>query len=269
MQHLKLIKEFDSEVFREQIKGIFDKGESVAVKLHMGEKNNPYYLKAPIVKKIVDVLIELELKPFLFDSVVLYAGPRDSKQGYEEVAKEHGFGEVGCPVVIGDKGVTVETKNLKVQVCKELVEADGMLVLSHVKGHCNSGFGGAIKNLGMGGVIPESKSDIHQAKESSFDDLLAQGAQAVLKAVGEKVFYINFLIDIAEECDCCNNAGDIVADDIGVLMGKDIVAIDKASVDLIYEQKPKIFDKIHNKDPYLQIKFAKELGIGEEEYDIS
>jgi uncharacterized Fe-S center protein len=271
MQHLKLIKDFDENVLREQIKDIFSKGDNIAVKLHMGEKRNPYYLKAPIIKKIVEVLLDLGVKPFLFDSVVLYAGARDTVKGYYEVAKKHGFTEekIGCPVVISDKGTLVKAKDISMHVCKELAEADGMLVVSHVKGHCNAGFGGAIKNLGMGGVTPQSKSDIHQAEKTSFDDLLAQGAQAVLKAVGKKVFYVNFLIDISEECDCCNNAGEIVADDIGVLMGKDIVAIDKASVDLIYKQKPGIFDKIHNHDPYLQINYAKEHSIGEEKYDIS
>ncbi len=270
---LKLIKDLDKlkETFREQIKGIFDKGDKVAVKLHMGEKHNTYYLRPEIIKEMIDVLLDEGLKPFLFDSVVLYAGARDSKQGYEEVAEEHGFTKdnVGCDVVIGEEGTVVEAKDINVHVCKELEDADGMLVVSHVKGHCSCGFGGAIKNLGMGGVTPQSKSIIHQAEEADFDDLLAQGAEAVLKAVGEKIFYVNFLINISKECDCANNAGPLVADDIGVLMGKNIVAIDKASVDMVYEQKPGIFDKIHNKDPYLQIDYAEKLGMGEKKYDIS
>ncbi|MBD3355488.1 DUF362 domain-containing protein [Candidatus Woesearchaeota archaeon] len=273
MQQIKLIKDLDKvpNVLKEQIKGIWQKGDKVAVKLHMGEKHNSYYLKPKIIKKIIDVLLDEGVKPFLFDSVVLYAGARDSKQKYEKVAEEHGFSEeeIGCPVVIGKEGIVVEAKDINVHVCKELEEADGMLVVSHVKGHCSCGFGGAIKNLGMGGVTPQSKSVIHQAEEAEFDDLLAQGAGAVLKAAGDKVFYVNFLINISKECDCANNAGPLVADDIGVLMGKDIVAIDKASVDMIYEQKPGIFDKIHNKDPYLQIDYAERLGIGEKKYDIS
>ncbi len=97
------------------------------------------------------VLKELGLKPFLFDSVVLYSGSRDTKEKYYATAKKHGFTEekIGCPIVISDKGVDVKTDNLTAHVCKELAEADGMLVVSHVKGHCCYGFGGAIKNLGM------------------------------------------------------------------------------------------------------------------------
>jgi len=272
MQQLKLIKDLDKleETLRDQIKEIFDKGEKIAVKLHMGEARNKYYLKALIIKRIIKVLNEIGLNPFLFDSIVLYPGERDTVEKYYKTAENHGFTEkeVGCPIVISNIGVDVKTRDMTVHVCKELIEADGILVVSHVKGHCCYGFGGAIKNLGMGGVTPESKKEIHSAGQAETDDLLAQSAQAVLSGL-KKVFYINFLIDIAKNCDCANDAGPIVAEDIGILFGQDIVAIDKASVDLIYQQKPKVFDKLHDHDPYLQIKYAKELGLGEEEYDIS
>ncbi|MBW2966788.1 DUF362 domain-containing protein [Candidatus Woesearchaeota archaeon] len=272
MQQLKLIKDLDKleETLREQIKNIFSKGERIAVKVHMGEARNQYYIKAPIIKRIVNVLEELGLKPFLFDSIVLYRGERDTVEKYYKTAEMHGFTEekIGCPIVISDKGIDIKTKDMTVHVCKELTDIDSMLVVSHVKGHCCYGFGGAIKNLGMGGVTPESKKDIHNGGQAETDDLLAQSAQAVLSGF-KKVFYINFLIDIAKNCDCANDAGPIVADNIGILFGIDIVAIDKASVDLVYKQKSGVFEKLHDHDPYLQIKYSKELGLGEEEYDIS
>jgi uncharacterized Fe-S center protein len=272
MQRLKLIKDLNrlEETLREQIRYVFSKEERIAVKVHMGEARNKYYIKAPIIKKIVCVLNEVGLNPFLFDSVVLYPGERDTVEKYYKTAEKHGFTEkeIGCPIIISDKGIDVKTKDMAVHVCKELIEADGMLVVSHVKGHCCYGFGGAIKNLGMGGVTPESKKEIHNAGQAETDDLLAQSAQAVLSKF-KKVFYVNFLIDIAKNCDCANEAGPVVAEDIGVLFGKDIIAIDKASVDLINQQKPGVFEKLHNHDPYLQIKYSKELGLGEEEYDIS
>ena len=274
MARLKLVKDVKdvNKTLKEQIRGFFRKGSRIAVKLHMGEIRNKYYLKPGVIKGIVSVLKELGLKPFLFDSVVLYSGARDTKAKYYATAKKHGFAEekIGCPIVISDRGVDVKTKNMTVRVCRELAEADGMLVVSHVKGHCCYGFGGAIKNIGMGGVTPKSKEAIHLAKFgfASSDELLAEAAFAVLKKV-PKAYYVNFLINIARECDCCNDAGPIVADDIGVLFGDDIVAIDQASVDLIYCQKYGIFEKLHNKDPYLQIKYARELGLGERRYDIS
>jgi len=272
MSKLKLIEDLNrlEETLKEQIKNFFSKGDKIAVKVHMGEIKNPYYIKPSIIKRIIGVLNKIGLKPFLFDSVVLYPGERDSVEKYYRTAEKHGFTEeeIGCPITISDKGLDIKTKDMVVHVCKELIEADGMLVISHVKGHCCFGFGGAIKNLGMGGVTPDSKREIHAGGQAEEDDLLAQGAQAVLSSL-KKVFYINFLIDIAKNCDCANEAGPIVAEDIGVLFGTDIVAIDKASVDLVYKQKPNIFEELHDHDPYLQIKYAKKLGIGEEKYDIS
>lgn len=272
MQQLRLIQDFGllEDTLKAQIKEVFSKGDHVAVKVHMGETKNPYFLKPETIKRVVKVLNELKLKPFLFDSIVLYRGGRDTKEKYYKTAEKHGFTEksIGCPIMISDTGIEVKAKNLVVHVCKEIAEADGLLVISHVKGHCNYGFGAAIKNLGMGGVLPQSKRDIHIAEDAETDNLLAQSTGAVLSRV-KKVFFVNFLIDIAKECDCCNDAGPIVAEDMGILFGKDIVAIDKASLDLINKQKPNIFKKLHDHDPYLQIKYARELGLGEEKYAIS
>lgn len=274
MNKLSLIKDVNKleETFREQIKGVFNKGDSVAVKLHMGEDKNQYYIKSEFIRIIVNVLNGYGLNPFLFDSIVLYRGERDTVEKYYKTAEKHGFSEIsiGCPIVISDTGIDVKTENMTVHVCKELAEADGLLVISHVKGHGTYGFGGAIKNIGMGGVLPKSKLEIHQANFADTDKLLAEGAEAVLKQFEkEEVFYINFLMNIAKECDCCNDAGPIVAEDIGILFGRDIVAIDKASLDLINKQKPDVFLKLHDHDPHLQIRYAKELGAGEEDYVIS
>ncbi len=272
MAELKLIKDMDKleETFREQVKDIFSDEDRIAVKLHMGEKDNPYYLKPDVIKKLIDVLNELGLKPFLFDSPVIYKGARDSVEKYYQTAADHGFTQekIGCPIVISNNALEVKTKDLVIHACKELVEADGILVISHVKGHICYGFGAAIKNLGMGGVAKNSKTEIHKAENAVSDDLLAQGAQTVLSKY-EKMFFVNFLTNIAKECDCFNKPGPLIADDIGVLFGKDIVAIDKASVDLINKQKPNIFKKIHNHDPYLQIEYAEKLGLGETKYVIS
>ncbi len=272
MARLKLMRDFDKleETFKEEINGVFSAGDSVAVKLHMGEIKNPYYLSPEIVRKIVDVLKGYEVKPFLVDTTVLYKSERDTVEKYLKTAETHGFTEekIGCPIVISDTGIDVKAKDLTVEVSKEIAEADGMLVLSHVKGHVCYGFGGAIKNLGMGGVTRKSKADVHKAKEASTDELLSEAAGAVLDAVGKKVFYVNFLMNIAKECDCCNNPGPIVAEDIGVLFGKDIAAIDKASLDLIDEQKKDVFKKLHDHDPQMHVDFAEKLGMGSKDYSL-
>ncbi|MBS3098495.1 DUF362 domain-containing protein [Candidatus Woesearchaeota archaeon] len=157
-------------ILKEQLKNLFKEGDKVAVKLHMGEPPNPYHLKADMVKKIISILKKLKLKPFLFDSIVIYPGGRDTVEKYKETTRKNGFYEknIGCPVIISDDYIEVKTENLNVQVCKPLAEATALLVLSHVKGHMCSGFGGAIKNLGMGGVTKKTKADIHGLAEPVF-----------------------------------------------------------------------------------------------------
>ena len=112
MSDLKLIKELDKleQTFKEQVKDVFSKEDKVAVKLHMGETNNPYYLKPDIIKKLINVLNELGTKPFLFDSPVIYKGGRDSVEKYYQTAEDHGFTQekIGCPIVISNESVEVK-----------------------------------------------------------------------------------------------------------------------------------------------------------------
>jgi uncharacterized Fe-S center protein len=254
----------------------------------------------------------------------MYPGGRNTVEKYEKTAAEHGFTEekIGCPIVISNEFETIKTEHLNVEVCKPLIKADGLLVLSHVKGHMCSGFGGAIKNLGMGGVSKKTKSDIHnfanpvfagdctgcgtcveicpvktislkdnkahfnysgcwgcgqcitacpsnvlKPKIASFDTLIAEGASAVLK--NRKAFFINVIKDITKLCDCCSNPGGIILDDIGIVMGKDIVAVEKASLDLINKKAGKdIFKELHTKSPLNHIKEAQKLGLGSLEYSL-
>jgi len=317
----KDIAGFDS-VLKKKLHSFFPEATKVALKLHMGEEGNKYYLKPGYAKKIVNVLKSLKLKPFLFDSPTMYEGFRNTPEKYYKTAEKHGFTEkdIGCPVVISDEGVTVKTDHLDAKVCKPLYESDYMLVLSHVKGHGCAGFGAAIKNLGMGAVNKKTKKDIHtggapliqdnctacgvcaeacsneaitikekavcsygncwgcsicyyicpnnaiKTKNATFDLLLAEAAGASIKHM-KKVFYVNVLIDIARFCDCWSGKNDVVFEDIGILFGNNIVAIDKASFDLINKKAGKdLFLEIHKKSPLLHIKEASKLGLGNLNY---
>lgn len=90
------------EKLKSELKGYFS--GSVAVKLHMGELGNKYFLKPVFVKKVVEILKEHGTKPFLFDSPVVYKSPRHFPKGYLLVARKHGFTEkkIGCPVIVSD-----------------------------------------------------------------------------------------------------------------------------------------------------------------------
>ena len=137
--------------------------ESVPVKLHMGEPGNPYIIRPDLARTVATALLHVGAVPFLFDTTVAYPGDRSHKKGYEKVARRHGFTReaMGCDVVVGDEGVKAVDSGVALDVATQIHDASCMVVLSHVKGHIQAGFGGAIKNLGMGGVTRESKRRIH------------------------------------------------------------------------------------------------------------
>jgi uncharacterized Fe-S center protein len=147
-----------------ELLGIEDfKGVRVPIKLHMGEPGNSYHISPYTVKLAARKLKDIGAKPFLFDTTVAYAGPRSTRDGYMEAAYEHGFSEdsMGCEVVIGEEGIKVVEQGYSFEVAKEIYESTHLVVISHVKGHIATGFGGAIKNLGMGGMTKETKQMIH------------------------------------------------------------------------------------------------------------
>jgi uncharacterized Fe-S center protein len=311
-----------------ELKNIFKEGESIAVKLHMGEAENPNHLKPAFVRTVVDVLRKIGVKPFLFDSPVKYNSDRHTVDGYVKQNKRLGFTEqvVGCPVVISNEFFEeVKGKYMAYQVCRHLAEADGVLVLSHFTGHICVGMGASIKNLGMGALTRESKEAIHnggmpkqellaacalckrceqvcignaikyddthpvfdygtcygcskciqncpqkclEPRVGEMDVLLADGAAAALSKF-KKYYCVNVLRDITNRCDCQRANFEIIVPDIGFLMGKDIVAIDQAGLDMVNrEAGRKVFDELWNKDASIQIKTAAELGMGRLEYEI-
>ncbi len=137
--------------------------QAVPVKLHMGEPGNPCFVSPAVVRVVVDAIRMAGGHPFLFDTVVAYPSERSHRRGYERVAARHGFTKnaVGCAVVIGERGIRVVQSDVPIEVANQIYDANCMVVLSHVKGHIQAGFGGAIKNLGMGGVTKASKRRVH------------------------------------------------------------------------------------------------------------
>ena len=155
----------------------FDKlaRDSVAVKLHMGELGNIAYIRPIFMSKVVSLVKKAGGSPFATDTTVIYPGGRETAEDYLATAASNGFAEdsIGAPIVIadenGDAGVSVTIQNpiqdcqlREVKIASGIYRASSLLVLSHVKGHSLSGFGGAIKNLGMGCVTKETKSAQHR-----------------------------------------------------------------------------------------------------------
>lgn len=145
-------------------------GKIFPVKLHMGEAKNKYYLKPDFVKQVIDELKKVKADPYLFDTTVAYPGLRSLKSGYKKLAKMHGFTKekIGCEIIIDDKGVRVKIEDRTYKVAKQIYESSHIFTLTHVKGHVATGMGGAIKNLGMGGVTKETKIKMHHGSRPVF-----------------------------------------------------------------------------------------------------
>jgi|YNPNPStandDraft_1061719.scaffolds.fasta_scaffold02601_5 uncharacterized Fe-S center protein len=146
-------------------------GKETPVKLHMGEIRNKWFIKPDFIKLVVDELKNINAKPYLTDTTVAYNSMRSTKKGYEKVARIHGFTEknVGCPVVIDDTGVLVNIEGYGFHVASSIHQSDHLIIVSHVKGHIQTGMGGAIKNIGMGGVTKESKRMMHDGSKPVYN----------------------------------------------------------------------------------------------------
>lgn len=152
---------------------MIEKNSLVAIKTHFGEKGGTAYIHPVLVRCVVEKVKEAGGKPFLCDTNTLYAGGRSNAVDHLETALRHGFSyaTAGAPVIIADglrgrnyRRVPVKGKHFdSVQIGSAVVEADALIVLSHVKGHLLTGFGGALKNLGMGCGNRAGKQKMHSA----------------------------------------------------------------------------------------------------------
>ncbi|HTY74925.1 MAG TPA: DUF362 domain-containing protein [Candidatus Nanoarchaeia archaeon] len=150
--------------------GTFDcvqKGDLVAVKVHVGELGNPYYVQPFFVHDIIRRVKEAGGKPFLTDSNTLYEAQRHNAYDHMMTALTNGFNLAPFIVADGLRGENfqlVKTRGIlsEIEVSGAIAEADAMIVVTHCKGHELTGFGGAIKNLGMGCCPGDGKRRQHR-----------------------------------------------------------------------------------------------------------
>ena len=167
-------------------------GKFVAVKMHFGELGNLSFLRPNYARAVVDVVKEFGGVPFLTDCNTLYPGSRKNAIEHLYFAWENGFTPmtVGCPIIIGDglKGtddieVPVEGGEYidKAKIGRAVMDADIFISLSHFKGHETTGFGGAIKNIGMGCGSRAGKKAQHMNGQPEIDHELCRGCRACLR----------------------------------------------------------------------------------------
>ena len=167
-------------------------GKFVAIKMHFGEHGNISFLRPNWARAVVDVVKELGGKPFLTDCNTMYPGYRKNAIEHLYCAWENGFTPlaVGCPVIIGDglKGTDdVEVPVVggefvqKAKIGRAIMDADVIISLTHFKGHETTGFGGTIKNIGMGSGSRAGKKEQHSSGKATIIADLCRGCRKCRK----------------------------------------------------------------------------------------
>lgn len=213
-------------------------GKFVAIKTHFGELGNLSFLRPNYARAVVDVVKSLGGKPFLTDCNTLYPGFRKNALEHLECAWQNGFTPltVGCPIIIADglKGtddidvpVTGGEYVKNAHIGRAVMDADIIISLSHFKGHEETGFGGALKNLGMGCGSRAGKKDQHCGGKASIDPDLCRGCRRCQKecANGGLVFdEASRKMTISENCVGCGRC--IGACNFDAISFKDYLAND-------------------------------------------
>lgn len=164
----------------------------VAIKMHFGEPGNLAFLRPNYAKAVADVIKEFGGKPFLTDCNTLYVGGRKNALDHLNSANLNGFNPTttGCQILIADglKGtdetlvpVNGGTYIKEAKIGRAIMDADVFISLSHFKGHESTGFGGALKNIGMGCGSRAGKMEMHSAGKPHVNQDLCIGCQMCAK----------------------------------------------------------------------------------------
>lgn len=254
----------------------------VAVKLHTGEQHGPNIIPRPWVEELIKTQLP---DATIVETNTYYEGDRYTTDQHLETLKVNGW--TFCPVDIMDADGTV---NLPVKdgkwfdhmtMGKNIVNYDSMLVLTHFKGHTQGGFGGSNKNIGIGcadGRIGKAmihttpgSDDMWDIAKEEFMERMTESAKAVVDHFGDQIVFINVMRNMSVSCDCEGTAAaPVVTPNVGILASLDILAIDQASVDLVYAMKEEdhhdLVERIETRHGLRQLSYMKELHMGNDKY---
>ena len=254
----------------------------IAFKLHSGEEGNQNFLGPdfwkPVINTIGGTVVECN---------TAYEGTRNTTERHVKTLKKHGWSVAFDVDLLDGEGPDMELaipdgkviqKNF---VGKNLVNYDGMIVLSHFKGHPMGGYGGALKQLSIGVASAYGKAYIHGAGEVEklwtadhdlFLESMADAAKSVHEYFHGNTVYINVMKNMSVDCDCCAKAEDPCMKDIGILISEDPIAIDQACIDLVYASddpgKDHLIERIESRNGVHTIEAAAALGYGSRDYEL-
>ncbi|MDR2198765.1 MAG: DUF362 domain-containing protein [Deltaproteobacteria bacterium] len=328
------------------------KKKFAAIKIHFGEPGNLAFLRPNFAKTVADQIKALKGRPFLTDCGTLYVGRRAHALAHLEAAYENGFSpySAGCHVIIADglKGTDEVEAPVRggellksAKIGRAIMDADILVSLNHFKGHELTGFGGAIKNVGMGSGSRAGKMIMHNDSKPVVSQKLCVGCGECLKHCGQEAiklvnkkaridpalcvgcgrclgscnqnavsnswssapdalskkiveyakavvderpsFHINVVNQVSPFCDCHQENDAAVIPDVGIFCGRDLVAVDQASIDAVNRETVlkgsaadgleiragDVFSAVHPMTNWrVQMEHAEKIGLGETAYEL-
>ena len=258
---------------------------NVSVKLHSGEEGNQNYLKPEFVEEIIK-----HVNGTVVECNTAYEGERNTTEKHVALMEKHGWSKYFTVDILDSEGSDVLENPNGAVIKKNFVGShmknyDSMLMISHFKGHPMGGFGGAIKNLSIGLASSKGKGYIHSGgnENASFGEIMNGDHDSFLKAMADaaktitdfykgKVVYINAMVNMSVDCDCCHVAEDPCMKDIGILASTDPLALDQACIDFVYNStdpgKDHLIERIESRNGLLTLQSASEQNIGSREYEL-
>jgi uncharacterized Fe-S center protein len=266
----------------------------IGIKLHTGEPHGPNLLPIELIRGLQPHIANSSI----VECNVLYPSPRQNTMTHRMTLKTNGF--TFCPVDIMDADgdamlpipgmreflaanasstppVYAPGKHLtEVAVGKNLLKYDSLFVYTHFKGHTMGGFGGSLKNIGIGCASGRvGKLQVHGEgwpRGNLFLERMVESGKGTTSHFGPHITYINVLKNISVDCDCDANGAKPTCNDIGILGSRDILAIDKASIDMVYalpeNQRHDMVERIETRSGLHQLEYMKTLHLGNDRYEL-
>ena len=286
---------FTKEITPESLVRIYDAvGKNltgnIGIKISTGEPGGNNYLKPELIKDIVN-----KLNGTIVECCTAYGGKRQKLEDHLKCVEDHGFTKIAKVDILDSEGeFSIPTKKGSKHIKEDIVGShlenyDSILMLSHFKGHAMGGFGGALKNMSIGLASTKGKLNIHSAgaenqeqahvwshlpAQDDFLESMAEACSAVMDYYDKKggIVYINVINNLSIDCDCDSKPEKPCMKDIGIVASLDPVAIDRASLDLIYKsQEPgrdHFLERVETRHGAHTIEHAVTLGLGTTFYEI-
>lgn len=266
--------------------GIYGK---VAIKLHTGEQHGPNILPHDMVKAFQAHVPDSAI----VETNTMYTGDRNTTEKHRKTLEVNGW--TFCPVDILDEegAVMLPVRNAlhlnEVSMGSHIVNYDSMIVLTHFKGHAMGGFGGSLKNIAIGcadgtvgkrmvhgfekSTAPQGADWSEMATKDFLMENMADSGKATIDYFGKHIVFLNVLRRMSVDCDCAGvRAAEPTISDIGILASTDIMAIDQASVDMVYakqeHEKHDLVERIESRHGLHQLDAMRKLKMGNDKYEV-